>query len=230
VTVLQLRLALLKLRAPYPSLIAAARPLARPRSPPTQTPQPMIAQPQTAQKQLTQLPIAQPQLTQLQTQQQTIAQPQTAQPQLTQALIAQQSAQHFKLAPAPIPNGLVPHLLFDTVNQPQATAEAALALACIQSHTTVAATRTPALVAGFPWSPALSDVNESFRVAEPLAASVRTQNQPEVLSEFRLIFDYRPILANLLAPDPGRKTMEATQHRLPQARPQGAFLSYPLRR
>jgi hypothetical protein len=121
--------------------------------------------------------------------------------------------------------------MFDTVNQPQATAEAALALACIQSLTTVAATRTPALVAGIPWSPVLSDVNESLvHVAEPLAASVRTQNQPEVLSEFRLIFDYRPILANLLAPDPGRKTMEDMQHKLPRVYPQGAFVSYPLRR
>ena len=71
VTVLQLRLALLKLRAPYPSLIAAARPLARPRSPPTQTAQPPLAQPQTAQPPFTLSQMAQPQ--------QTIVQPQTAQ-------------------------------------------------------------------------------------------------------------------------------------------------------
>ena len=211
VTVLQLRLALLRLRAPYPSLIAAARPLARPRSPPTQTAQPPSAQPPTTQPPSAQPPTVQPPFTlsQMAQPQQTIVQPPTAQ------------------QPALIPetSGSAPQLLLfnvDAVNQPRDTA--------FQSLATVATTWTPALVAGLPWSPASSDINESLRVAESLAATVRTQNQLETPSEFRLIFDFRPIIANLLAPDPGRHTnVETKQHRLPQARPQGAFLCYPQR-
>ena len=185
-----------------------------PRSPPTRTAQPPSDQPQTAQPPLAQPQTAQPPLTQPLT-----AQPLTAQTTLAQPQTAQQ--------PALIPetSGSAPQLLLfnvDAVNQPRDTA--------FQSLATVATTWTPALVAGLPWSPASSDINESLLIAESLAATVRTQNQLETPSEFRLIFDFRPIIANLLAPDPGRHTdVETKQHRLPQARQQGAFLSFPQR-